>query len=151
MCISSLKSIAIDISWDMVFDRNHNPYNFPNSVTAFDAKYKNPVIYRWNIYDNNPGDKKLIYIGETEILTRRINGYINPGPTQQTNKRIKGLFDAHIGNKSKVCIEILRIDKFTFGDIEIGNSDLIDKHVRKTIEGILILFYAKKGWKVLNL
>ncbi len=47
-----------------------------------------PGIYRIRFTD---GTKWSAYIGESDNLRRRARNYRNPGPTQQTSKRVNAL------------------------------------------------------------
>ena len=142
--------------WRPVLKNNseeYEEYYFPEKITLFmKNNYKYPAIYRWNIFKNNPEDKKLIYIGETqELCPRRINGYLNPGSSQQTNKRIKEKFQNYLKDGYKIRLEILKFDNIKVGNFTLTNEDLQDKHVRCFLEELMIVVYKQKRFKILNL
>jgi len=53
-----------------------------------------PGVYRFRLLGLT--DSISAYIGETDNLRRRSNGYRNPGPTQQTNIRMERQIHGHL-------------------------------------------------------
>lgn len=139
--------------WRPILIDENREYLFPKKITSFmKSRYKHPAIYRWNIFRKEPEDEKLIYIGEAqELCPQRINGYLNPGPSQQTNKRIKEEFQGYLKKGFKIGLEILQFDEIRIKDFTLTNNDLYDKHVRRFIEELLVIIYKQKGFKILNL
>ena len=139
--------------WGPILIDDSRGYLFPEKITPFmKSRYKHSAIYRWNIFRKEPGDEKLIYIGEAQELgPQRINGYLNPGPSQQTNKRIKEEFQGYLENGFKIGLDILQFDEIRIEDFTLTNNDLRDKHVRRFVEELLITIYKQKGFKILNL
>ena len=88
-------------------------YFFPKKISPFmKSKYKHPAIYRWNTFRKESDDEKLIYIGEAqELCPQRINGYLHPGPSQLTNRRIKEEFQSYLRSGFKVGLEVLQFDE----------------------------------------
>ena len=114
--------------------------------------YKHPAIYRWNIFKKEPDDEKIIYIGEAQKLCpQRINGYLNPGPSQQTNKRIKEKFQGYLDEIFKIGLEILRFDNIKIENFAVTHNDLNDKHVRRFVEELMVIICKPKGFQILNL
>jgi len=135
-----------------LIDENRE-YLFPEDITSFmKRRYKHSVIYRWDIFKKEREDEKLIYIGEAqELCPERINGYLNPGPSQKTNNRIKEKFQAYLKSEFKIGLEILKFDKINIEDFTFTKNDLCDKHFRRFIEELMIIIYKQKGFKILNL
>lgn len=138
--------------WIPILQDEDELYYFPNSLTPFMKRlYKSPAIYRWNIYKNTPTDEKIIYIGEgQQLIPERINGYLNPGPSQMTNRRLNTCFREYILNGHKVSLEIVRFDEMSVGDITFRQTDLKNKHFRRFLEHLLITYYEHKGYSLLN-
>ena len=139
--------------WKPILIEMDKEYYFPEKITPFMRKtYKHPAIYRWNIFRNEPDDEKLIYIGEAqELFPLRIKGYLKPGPSQQTNKRIKEKFQVYLDKGFKIGLEILRFDNIKIENFALTNNDLNDKHVRRFIEELMLIIYKQKGFQILNL
>lgn len=145
--------VEFTYQWVPILKDKGKEYRFPEKITSFMKKnYRNPAIYRWNVFRNIPSDEKIIYIGEAqELCPRRINGYLNPGPSQQTNKRIKERFQRYLDKGFKIQLEILQFDNIKIEDFIFKNSDLKDKHVRRFLEELMVIIYRKKGYDILNL
>ena len=139
--------------WEPVLIDGYREYFFPQKITPFmKEQYKYPSIYRWHIFREQPEDQKLIYIGEAkELCPKRINGYLNPGSSQKTNIRIKQEFLSYLRKGFKIRLEILRFSKIKIEDIVFTNNDLVDKHIRRFVEELMIIIYRQKGFKILNL
>jgi hypothetical protein len=139
--------------WEAILRNENEAYFFPQETTgAMGRTYRGPAIYRWNIYANTPSDRKLVYIGETQALSpRRIRGYLKPGPSQKTNQRLKSEFHKYLEQGLQIRLEVLKFDKIAAGDYILTPGDLDDKHVRRFIEGLLITYYKRLGFTVLNL
>jgi hypothetical protein len=135
--------------WDEVITKNGEVYQFPQPITCLVKEYSNPAVYRWRIIDSEGNE--FYYIGETQDLLKRINGYLNPGPSQQTNKRIKASFLENIEVRNKIFLDVLRINQFVLNEVTFSPRNLKDKFFRKMIESMMIVFYASEGKKLLNL
>ena len=146
-------SIELAFEWKAVRMGEDGEYFFPQPVTkSMRQAYPGPAVYRWNIYKDRPTDRKLVYIGETaKLAPDRIRGYLKPGPSQTTNQRLKREFEGYLEQGLRVRLEVLRPDEVTVGDITLGPDDLQDKHVRQFIEELLITYYTRVGFTVLNL
>ena len=139
--------------WETVLADTEKEYFFPEQITQLMKNwYKQPAIYRWNIYKNEPEDQKIIYIGEAkQLCPQRINHYLNPGRDQQTNKRIKEIFQNYSHQGFKIRLETLQFDRIAVGDFSLTKDDISDKHIRRFIEELLITYYRRKGFTILNL
>jgi len=150
-----MEALKVDLSyqWEPVFVDKNCGYLFPEQLSEFmRQEYKKPAIYRWNIFRYKPGDKKLIYIGEAkELCPQRINGYLNPGPTQQTNKRMKEIFQSYLNEGLKIGLEILNFEKILIDSSVFTRDNLHNKHFRRLIEELMIIISKQKGFQILNL
>lgn len=144
--------LVFSFRWTPVFSNEGEEYRFPNKTTSYmRSKYKCPAIYRWNFYQDQPEDKKLFYIGETEFFCRRIGHYRTPDGSQQTNKRIRERIDKYLADGLKIKLEVLRLVEFQLGKTTYTQSELVNKHLRQCIEELLVTFYQNKGYILLNL
>lgn len=147
--------IKLDLSykWEPVLVKEDEEYHYPMPISPYMKEhYRCSSIYRWDVYEQMPEDKKQIYIGEAQILCpQRIQGYLTPGPSQQTNKRMKEKFHGFLKDGLKIRLEILRLQRSFIGKIPLVPSELSNKFVRHCIEALLITNYANKGYILLNL
>jgi len=145
--------IELAYQWEPVLKEENREYLFPQIITSFmKRRYKLPAIYRWNIFNKEPEYEKLIYIGEAqELCPQRINGYLNPGRFQQTNKRINKRFQDQLKKGFRIKLEILQFNKINIEDFTFTNNDLHDKHFRRLLEELMIIICKQKGVKILNL
>lgn len=151
--VDALISLAVNLNfvWEQVLSGPGQSYEFPHEVTPFMRReYRGPAIYRWLAYARGIGDRREIYIGEAENLCRRIYGYLQPGSKQQTNVRMNARFRALTSDGLHVTIQRLRIESLSMGEYEVGASDLFDKHVRVFVEHMLVAYYAKAGFALMN-
>jgi len=127
-------------------------YFYPQEITDYmKREYRKPHVYRWNIYLRTYEDAKIIYIGETkELCPNRIKGFINPGPSQTTNARLKKKFESYLESKYQIRLEICNFSKMMLGAREITSDELERSNIRKLIEAMLIENYKMKGFKILN-
>lgn len=145
-------NFALHFSWVPVESGPGAGYLYPQPLATYVHKQcGGPAVYRWIIYRRRPGDLKRLYIGETESLTQRLRGYLNPGPSQTTNQRIKLALLEAIREGSKVCLEQLQFEPITLGELSISMVDLKEKAVRKMLENLFAVYYARLGYTVMNL
>ena len=142
--------IHIDFEWKLIFFDKSIPYNFPDRISKFmKQNYKIPAVYRWIVEEN--GKIKSMYIGEAEELCpRRVYSFLNPGPSQSTNFRLKIMFNNEISNGKKVLLEKLHFSEFMFDDKIIKYNELKKKQIRIFLESLLIVHYTNKKFKILN-
>ncbi|MHA1252865.1 MAG: GIY-YIG nuclease family protein [Candidatus Helarchaeota archaeon] len=145
--------VKFTYQWTPILKNEREEYCFPDQITPFmNKKYKHPAIYRWNIFRNKSEDEKLLYIGETQELCRqRLYQYLKPGGDQQTNKRINEKFYEYLREGLKIKLEILQFDTIKIGNFTLNNNDLENKHVRRFLEGLMVIIYRQKGFQILNL
>jgi len=142
-------SISLHYAWRPVENKSGAPYLYPDG-SGIAAERDGPAVYRWVIYEKQPGDLKRLYIGEAELLSRRVYGYLNPGPSQQTNIRLKARFEEEMKADNKVTLETLEFEPFDMAGVSISMQDLADKRVRRFLEGLFTLLYSRSGYTVLN-
>ncbi len=145
--------IKLTCEWQTVYLRENVEYLFPMAISPFmRAKYKVPAVFKWDIYQNTPGDKKLVYIGEAqELCPKRLYGYLNPGPTQLANKKVNDDFRRYLREKLKIGLEICQVKEIHLGDFVLEAGALAEKHVRRLVTEALIVEHTKRGITVVDL
>jgi hypothetical protein len=146
-------NLVLSYEWQAVFLRDKVEYSFPLAISPFmRARYKEPAVYRWIIYKKTAADKKLVYIGEAqELCPKRLYGYLNPGPSQQTNKRIKKEFEDYLRNGFNIKLDVCNIHEITFAGSVLGKEALVDNYIRRLIAAAMIFEHRKKGFTILDL
>jgi len=83
-------------------------------------------------------------------LSRRVNQYRKPGPTQKTNKDLNAKFEDYIKKGNRITLEVihLKVSKESVPSLTI--DDLKNKDLRKALEGLLIYNYREKNYILLN-
>ena len=100
--------ISLPLVWTPVLNTAGGPYRFPTPISSLPGSIsKQPAVYRWRVLDKATGKILAIYVGEGELLGRRINHYITPGPSQKTNLRNNADFTAYMGAGHHVELDIL--------------------------------------------
>jgi hypothetical protein len=145
--------IKLDYEWKSVYLRDNVEYLFPMAISPFmRSKYKGPAVFKWEIYQKVPGDKKLVYIGEAqELCPQRLYGYLNPGPTQLANKKVNMEFRGYLRENLKIRLETCEIKEIYFGKFGTEDNALSDKHVRRLVAEALIVEHRKRGFTVADL
>jgi hypothetical protein len=146
-------NISLAYEWQAILMREKVEYLFPLAITPFmRMRYKEPAVYRWNIYQKTTEDKKLVYIGEArELCPRRLYGYLNPGPTQESNKRIKAEFEGYLREGLNIRLDICNIQEITFCGSVLGKEALMDKYIRRLVVIAMIVEHRKRGFTVPDL
>ncbi len=145
--------MQLNYEWRTVYLRENVEYLFPMAISPYmRAKYKVPTIFKWDIYQKKPGDKKIVYIGEAqELCPRRLYSYLNPGPTQLANKKVNDDFRRYLREKLKIGLEICQVKEILFGDSVFDTGALAEKHVRRLVAEALIVEHTKRGITVVDL
>ncbi|MCE2463190.1 MAG: hypothetical protein J4F46_04640 [Dehalococcoidia bacterium] len=144
-------NIALRYNWTPVENVPDVPYHFPQEVSQhLRDSWRGPAIYRWIVFQQKPGNLQQFYVGETDLLHRRIYQYLNPRPTQLTNQSLNAGFKKELEDGRKVILEALCFEPFNLEDISISMADLTDKWVRRFLENLFIVYYSKSGYTVLN-
>jgi hypothetical protein len=142
--------ISIQYEWRPILSSESQEYRFPDRITDFmKQKYNIPAIYRWILYRNDRADPCKMYIGSAmQLCPQRIRGYLNPGPTQETNKRLNSLFNDHKNRGFKISLDYLEFEELRVGSL--GFKDLGEKDVRLFLERAMISLHKWKSYRLLN-
>jgi hypothetical protein len=144
--------IKISYDWQSVFLREKVEYLFPMAITPFmRSKYREPAVFKWDIYQKTPGDRKLVYIGDAqELCPKRLYGYLNPGPTQKTNQKINTEFRGYLKEKLNIKLDICNIYKIDYQEALLGKLALDDKYIRLLIVNAMTIEHKNKGYTVIE-
>lgn len=142
-------SLNADYEWVAVTDELGEPYRFPRPVGSLRSKHPGPSIYRW-VSLKPDGTVESIYVGETDNLGRRIYGYLNPGPSQQTNLRMNAELKELVASGHLVTLERVKFQSIRLNGAEIPTTSLADKHVRVMLEHALLLAVQSQGISTRN-
>jgi hypothetical protein len=145
--------IKITYEWQPVYLRENVEYLFPVAISPFmRTRYKIPAVFKWDVYQKKPGDKKLVYIGEAqELCPQRLYGYLNPGATQLAYKKVNTEFRAYLKEKLGIGLAICRVQEIDLGGSLLHQDALADKHVRRFLSEALIVEHKQKGFTVVDL
>jgi hypothetical protein len=145
--------INLTWEWEPVFLRENVEYYFPLAISPLmRTRYKGPAVFKWDIHQKSPGDKKLVYIGEAaELCPRRLYGYLNPGPTQLANKKVNSEFRGYLKEKLKIKLDICCIPELIYGESVFDMTALADKHIRRLVSEMMIVDHVKRGFTVMDL
>ena len=145
--------LKLTYEWQTVLLRENVEYLFPMAISPFmRARYKEPVVFKWEIYQKTPGDKKLVYIGEArELCPQRLYGYLNPGNTQLANKKVNADFRGYLKEKLKIKLDICHVQEMTIGESSYDIKERGDKHIRRMIVELMIIEHGNRGFTVMDL
>ncbi len=142
--------ISIQYEWIPILSSESQEYRFPDQITDFmKHKYNIPAIYRWILYRDDRANPCKMYIGSAmRLCPQRIWGYLNPGPTQETNKRLNSIFNDHKNQGVKIGLDYLEFEELRIGSL--GFKDLGEKDVRLFLERAMISLHNRKSYRLLN-
>lgn len=90
------------------------------------------------------------YIGEANDLRKRMNGYRNPGPTQETNRRINPVICEEIRRGNRVIVETATDIRLEVNGHE-QMPNLASVKVRRFIENAALVAAEINGENIHNL
>jgi hypothetical protein len=139
--------------WKPALLREKVEYLFPMAISPFmRIQYHGPAVFRWEVFDRQSGDKKIVYIGEAqELCPKRLYSYLNPGHTQLANQKVNTEFRAYLKEKLTIRLDICDILDFQMEGLSMSPSLLNDKYIRRLLVVALILDHKKKGYSVVDL
>jgi len=143
--------LALDYQWVPVESEPGIPYSFGSidgEITAHMKREHNcPAVYRWNI---QAGDHTVYYVGETDLLTRRLRNYLRGHKSQPTASRLNKELQERTEKGQKAILEVLSFTPFSIGGQSFGMGDLMDKHFRRFLEAWLTMYHLSCGHELLN-
>lgn len=130
--VAAAHGIELHFEWQMlglvVLDTNGTVV-FPNVASC-------AGLYRLRL---DQVGRSQIYIGESVNLRRRFGNYRNPGPTQQTSRRINALLKEWLGTGAIIAVDIVNSGVKLCVNGAPVSADLTDKAVRRMIEHAAIV------------
>jgi hypothetical protein len=133
----------VEIHSGALFEFSDQAIRFVSRILA------SPAVYRWAVFENQVLRK--VCIAETDNLRRRVREYLNPGPTQYTNKRLNAEFKRYVQDGLSVQLESLRIDPVHLNRVLLCNENLHDQFVRKMMENFALADHDVTQSEILNL
>lgn len=113
----------------------------------FPALPAEPAVYRLTLAD---AGQARVYIGETDNMRRRGQGYRTPGPSQRTNLRINSLLGNHLAAGGTVGVAIAGTAKVVRDGV-LQPLDLRSKAGRVLAEHVALVAATLDGEPILNL
>jgi hypothetical protein len=104
-----------------------------------------PGVYRFTLVEPE-GEVRSYYIGESENLFQRMNGYRSPGPTQTTNQRINRKLRELLADGGAVLVSVV-----LEAALDSVPLDLSGKSARLVVENTALLHLAAQGAVIENL
>jgi hypothetical protein len=95
-----------------------------------------PGLYRFRLRNNSAEAR---YIGETENLARRFALYRSPGPLQQTNLRLNGVFRTALASGAEIGVAVVTDNAWIEIDGCRAPPDFSKKAVRRLFENWAIV------------
>jgi hypothetical protein len=143
--MSDLDPMRINYRWKSVEISPGNAYTFPYKISKF-MKDENdrPAIYRWAVYSPR-GELKAVYFGEAENLVKRVDQYLRPGKSQQTNGRLHLNLHRYVENQSIVKLDVLDFDPVHLNSIALSPSSFHDHFLRRMLEAFVISDFVASG------
>jgi|GEM_PF-2188003 len=119
----------------------HKKLTFPKAPTQ-------PGLYKFEFITKYVRKE---YIGETDRLSRRLQHYRTPGPSQSTNIRLNRDMIKAIESGYKIGVSIMSTDASIMMDGQTCKPDMLKKSVRVLLEHAAIYAARKTGIVLLNL
>jgi len=91
------------------------------------------------------------YIGETDNLRRRMQGYRTPGPTQSTNQRLTCIMKSSLLLGKEVRLEIMQAVRAKTVESNMLLEDFGNRYVRCLFENAAIIVALNNSEQILNL
>ncbi len=131
--------ISIEYHWRDVQTEEGKPYRYPASISEYMKRtYAKPAVYRWAFFRNSDAPYAA-NIGEAENLAeQRAPNYLKAHPSQKTNYRMKGEFEAAISEGAEIRLQIQEFKPFALNNVVVIESALYNQHVRKMLENMVI-------------
>jgi hypothetical protein len=160
-----MAELDIDYQWLRVEGAPGTDYTYPQAVGKYiDEHYSKPAVYRWAFFEPerapSPQERqhpRAVYIGETENLAKRLRGYLHPGPSQMTNKRMKAYLDQELSLGTTIELSILRFEAFHIiidrgrrGSRLVDEFRLSNPFIRKMMENFAAIVQDEVTCDILN-
>lgn len=114
---------------------------------VFPKVAKAPALYRLCV---RQGGRDAIYIGESDNLLRRFGNYRNPGPTQQTSKRINAKLRDALKAGAEIAVAVVLSGAWIDWGTGPQDADLSSKVIRCLFENAAISSSGAEDVEILN-
>jgi len=143
--------INLEYTWVTIEAEPGVAYKYPDPVSVHIRKtWGGAAVYRWVVADPKDAQVTRVYIGEAELLPRRIYHYLKPGPSQQTNLRLAEEFKGEIAHGRIVLLQVLSFQPFDLCGVTVTMADLQKKAIRRLLESMMIASYLQSGYDLIN-
>jgi hypothetical protein len=136
--------VSVDFAWQQVGQVQLNA----QGKLIFPKVPQRPGLYRFD-FEGSHGPSA--YIGETDLLPRRLQHYRSPGPSQATNIRLEALLKGEIAAGKAVLLSTVTDGIAAFVDGQRRCLDLARKADRVFLEHAAILSAYTAGLTLVNL
>jgi hypothetical protein len=145
--------ITLEYEWQAICLRENVEYLFPMDISPYmRTRYKAPAVFKWDVYQKVPGDKRLVYIGEAqELCPKRLYGYLSPGPTQLANKKVNADFRGYLKEKFRIGLKICQVKEIILGGSRMDAQAFSEKHLRRLVVEASIIEHINRGFTVIDL
>lgn len=109
--------------------------------------FRSPALYRLSI---RLGGNEAVYIGETDNLSRRFGNYRNPGPSQQTSKRIHAKLKDALKAGAEIAVAVVLGGAWIDWGKGQQEADLSSKIIRCLFENAAIADGGSQQVEMLN-
>ena len=106
-----------------------------------------PGLYR---FDLEKDGRPTTYVGESDLLARRLQHYRTPGPTQRTNLRLNDLFRTLLAQGTSISVSIVTDDIQVSLGSTTHSANLNRKQDRVLLEHAALLAAYAGGHSILN-
>ncbi len=149
----TVASVEISLQWRAaVASARGEGYSYPNKFTVFfREKYFAPGIYRWRIHPLNHAEKESVYIGQAEVVAKRVQRIHSPSRKAiDPYAKLKPLFDMRVKAGDKVFLDVLDFSPFELNRILFTSDRLGEAYKRHFLESLCICEAYRDGYQVLN-
>lgn len=145
-------SLNLHYTWKPVEAAPGRPYRYPKELPeAAREALDVPAIYRWNLFDDEPGDQRTYSFGETDSLARRLYAYRNPGSEKGDVVKVKAKLVEAVTFGTAAQLEMLLLDPFDLGGKQMSQAGLRNRNLRKMLLALFITLHESAGDTVWNL
>ncbi len=149
----SVASVQISLQWRAaIASETGEGYSYPNKFTIFfRQKYFGSGIYQWRIHPVDHAEKESVYIGQGEVLAKRVQRIHSPSKKAiDPYAKLKPLFDARVKAGDSVFLDVLDFSPFELNRILFTSDHLHEAYKRHFLESLCICEAYRDGYQVLN-
>jgi len=150
-----MDSFKIHLQWRAATVEENGPgYIYPAKFSRFFRdRYSCPAVYRWRVHPGEDGKPEPVYIGEAEVLVRRVQKVLTPPRTAkggETNKRLREIFDRERAAGKSIFLDVADFEPFEINAVLFSREELGDRFKRRLLEDLSLCFAQALGHPLLN-